>query len=469
MKLNKILESKNINNQLIINTLSTLLVNGIVFLSAPIFARILGPSDFGLTSLYISWVKISAIIFGFQTYASIGTAKHHFKKEKFDDYLSGALSLSLTTSVAFLLVALIFLPFIINFLEFNLQTIILLFITSIAFNIINFFITRFIHLKSAFKNFILAITISVSSIALSFILISIFENNLYLGRIYGYSIPYIILSVILLLFFFKNNFPSFNKKYWKYALTISTPMVFHAISQQILAQTDKVIIQKLLLESNVGIYALIVTFVHLINVIFQAFNNSWVPYYYEDLKENKINVLKIKEKNYLIFVSLMFYGFILVAPEIYKLYSSIEYWEGIKLIPIIAFGSYCNFIYLFPVNYEIFNKKTIFISVGTILAAILNIVLNLILIPIIGIYGAAIGTAISYFMLFVFHHNISKSISKKSLYKYTLEKQGYGFTLFSLMCIIFYVLIDQWIFRWIISILILLLFVYRFVKKKSIF
>ena len=76
-----------------------------------------------------------------------------------------------------------------------------------------------------------------------------------------------------------------------------------------------------------------------------------------------------------------------------------DYWEGVKIIPVVMlsyifYGLYVNFIvgiYL--------EKKSIYLPYITGVSALVNIALNFILIPAMGIMGAAVATAGSYFVI----------------------------------------------------------------------
>jgi O-antigen/teichoic acid export membrane protein len=61
-------------------------------------------------------------------------------------------------------------------------------------------------------------------------------------------------------------------------------------------------------------------------------------------------------------------------------------------------------------------KKTRLISFGTIIAALVNIGVNLIFIPIGGYLAAAITTTITYFILFLFHYFITTFLLKVNIY-----------------------------------------------------
>ncbi|EFO2533802.1 hypothetical protein B6P91_28030, partial [Escherichia coli] len=89
-----------------------------------------------------------------------------------------------------------------------------------------------------------------------------------------------------------------------------------------------------------------------------------------------------------------------------------RYRESISVVPVILIGNSLIHIYLSYVNFTFYKKKTIYVSIGTLLAVAINIALNYILIPIYGIHGAAWATVIAYFMLAFFHYLIATIMLK---------------------------------------------------------
>ena len=72
------------------------------------------------------------------------------------------------------------------------------------------------------------------------------------------------------------------------------------------------------------------------------------------------------------------------------------YWHGMGIIPIILAAYYFNGVITnFSAGFHIL-KKTKYITVVMWSAAIVNVVLNIILIPLVGIYGAAWATFAAY-------------------------------------------------------------------------
>jgi O-antigen/teichoic acid export membrane protein len=75
-----------------------------------------------------------------------------------------------------------------------------------------------------------------------------------------------------------------------------------------------------------------------------------------------------------------------------------DYWSGMGIIPIILFGYYFNGVFSnFAAGFHI-SKKTDYLPLVVGIAAIVNIAINFLTIPIWGIYGAAWATFIAYFV-----------------------------------------------------------------------
>ena len=230
-------------------------------------------------------------------------------------------------------------------------------------------------------------------------------------------------------------------------------------------------IQSLVSNSEAGIYSLAYSFGSVLSTVWTALNNSWVPFYYELSRKDEMSVLKQKARNYTELFTVIAIGFNLVYPEVYHIFAGKDYWSGTQLISIFSLGFYCMFLYSFPVNYEFFNKKTKLIAIGTVTAAVCNIILNYFLIISWGIYGAAIATAISYLLQFVFHFTCIKFfISKgKNDYPFSLRTFLPYIMLFCVSVTVCWLTSEMKYFRWIIGILIGLYELTRIIKRKTIF
>lgn len=118
-------------------------------------------------------------------------------------------------------------------------------------------------------------------------------------------------------------------------------------------------------------------------------------------------------------------------------------------------------------NYELFHQKNIWTPVGSIGAALINILINLVILKHMGAMGAAISTMISNMLLWLFHDIISRRMVKGYFYPF----RSYIFPVFlTVVCATFTFLIEDIpLCRWCIAICLGLVFFRKIYIKKSLF
>lgn len=92
------------------------------------------------------------------------------------------------------------------------------------------------------------------------------------------------------------------------------------------------------------------------------------------------------------------------------LFSTQAYWVGRTIALTLIEGIFFLFLYTLPVGVEYYTKNTKYIAVGSVLTAVLNVVLNYFGIKYFGYEAAAYTTLISYVVLFVLHWVIADRI-----------------------------------------------------------
>ncbi len=397
-------------------TIGNILLKGCIFLTLPIFTKILSTTDFGIYSSYIALEGIISAVIGMGLYGTIKNAKIDFK-EKFNDYLSTIICFSLFVLFIFIILSnsLYFLYG--DFIGYSRFIINVLILQSYGSFLIHLYGSK-LNIEFKYKSY-LGVTFfnTIGNIILSIILILyVFPYQRYLGRIVGSALPIIIVSVIIVLYILKNGKDYWNKKYIKYAILIGLPLVPHVVSQSLLSQFDRIMIEKMIGASEGGIYSYIYTICTILFIIVQSLDNAWNPWVYIRLSENNTSIIKKSFTKYIDFFSILTLGFLCLSPEIVVLFAGSEYWSGIDLIIPLTVSNYFVFLYMLPVGIEYYHKKTKFISLGTVCATIANLVLNFIFIKLFGFKAAAYTTLISYILLFVFHWIMASKYELSELY-----------------------------------------------------
>jgi O-antigen/teichoic acid export membrane protein len=464
----KPIKEKSISYIFIWQTAGKFVLHGISFFTAPIFTRLLTPSDYGQVAVYSAWVSLFSLFIGLQTHGSIANAKVKFGDDKIGSYLSSIMTLSVISFIILLGGVIAANKFLTAILGLRYDLVILLVIQSFASFCIAFYVSKLTQYKQAERSTLLSLLVSISSTVLAVVLLlSVSDNNRYIVKIYANAIPTIIIGFVIVGIVFLKGRKIYHKTYWNFCLSLTLPLILHGAGGLVLSQSDRVMLQKISGESEAGVYSFAYSIALVISILWMSFNTTWVPFYYDYKKNNQKDLLLIRAKNYINVFSVLTMGFILLAPEVYRIMAPQEYWPGISLIPLIALAYYFNFLYSFPANYEFYNAKTKLISMGTLCAAIINIICNFALIPVYAGVGAAIATLISFVFVFIFHEIIARFIIKNYDYKFMMYLKGLIPVI--LVSVLYYFTQALWYIRWGIGIVLGIYLLQRIIKNRAIF
>lgn len=416
---------------------------GIAFVTVPVFTRLLTTTDYGIVTTYNSWVSILTLVFGLAIYMGIRAAFIDYK-EKINDFMS--------VSTTFTLVSGVLMSFLIGggalVLKINVSFAVLFFclIQGLASALIqNYLMYLMMEYKYKFRTALMILPNLLSVIVSICVIVFILKTDLYMGRIIPSAIVSGGFALLTILLVYKKSRMLFNKKYLVYALKISAPLVLHGLALYVLSQSDRIMITWLADASQTGIYSLVYNFSMIATVITTALEGVWVPWFTEKLKNKDRNSINKLSTYYINIMMYAMIAIILVGPEVIRILASKPYWEGIIIIPPVVLANYVIFAYTMYVNVEHFYKKTPYITLNTLVAAIINIVLNYVFIPKYGYVAAAYTTLASYIVSFVLHSRYAKKI-EPTLYplKYFVK----SLLCISVSTIVFYLFKDYWYVRW---------------------
>lgn len=195
----------------------------------------------------------------------------------------------------------------------------------------------------------------------------------------------------------------------------SMPMIPNSISWWIVNASDRTIISSLISVSANGIYSVANKFSGIFITIYNLFNLSWTEsasMHINDDDRDKFFSNTIN--NMFKFFSSICIGIIACLPLIFSQLVKGNYMEAYLYIPILMVATLFNVVVgLYSVIY-IAKKETKEVAKTSVMAAIINIVINLLLVKKIGLYAAAFSTAIAYFAMMIFRYfDVKKYINIK--------------------------------------------------------
>ena len=460
---------KNKNKIAILNFLSNLLLRGISIFSAPVFSRLLGTSGYGIVSVYNVWTRILGVLLPMQSNQTIVNAKVEFSEQEQERYQSSILTMSLTGFAVAAVVCALFLRPISSLIKLPGILIFLMLLQAFGNFATSFAGSKYTYEFKAGRNFFMSIGITLASLGLSLVLVlSLPQENRYLGRIWGNVIVYAGLGAILTVGILRRGRSYFRPEYWKFCLVLAIPMVFYSLSDMFLAQSDQIMLQSMLDSTSVGLYGLAYTFCNVLFSIFHSLNNTWVPFFFEDMKNGEHEKVHISAINFLELFTILAMGFVLLAPEVFRIYARRDFWGGMNLIPLFSAGYYLNFLCTFPVNFEYYHMKHKVLATITISCAVVNLGLNYVLIRTFGTVGAALATTLSHLLQLTMHHVYASRVLGNGAYPYPVKMWiGYSICFLGAMAAA-YLMTDLWLVRWGVGAVLGLWELYRIRKRRGL-
>lgn len=195
--------------------------------------------------------------------------------------------------------------------------------------------------------------------------------------------------------FFKVS--SFDKNRLKDLLKIGLPLMPNFIVYWIYNSSDKVMISHLLNSSATGVYSVASRIGHISNLIYTAFAGGWLYFAYSTMNDADQVQMKSNMFEYLGAVSFAATVALMSIVRVgFKILFPAEYFAGYLVTPYLFLAPLLLMLYQVIANQFTIVKKTYMNLVTLSTGAVLNVILNLTLIPILGIEGASAATLIGY-------------------------------------------------------------------------
>lgn len=449
-------------------TICNLLQRGISILTVPIFTRLLTPDQYGVYSLYLSWLNILTIFTSLNLYYGVfNKAMVKYERDR-ERYISSMQGLVIVLCGVSFLIYLIFQHRFNNLLELNTSIVCMMFLEMLMMPAIQFWMSKK-RFEYDYRPIVkVSLLKSVLNPGLGIIFVMLFEYKAE-ARIFAIVLVETIIGMVVFIKQFKKGKCFYVKEYWLYAVKFNIPLIPHYLSGSVLNQGDRIVIQKMIGGAAVALYSVAYNVAMLSQLVTNAIAQAITPWLYNSLKRRDYDQINNKLKPIMILVALVSCGLMLLAPEIVWIFASKEYREAVYVIPPIAASVF--FIYMYNVysNFEFYYEKKGFIAIASIVAAGLNIVLNIVFIPLFGYVAAGYTTLFCYMVYAFAHFFFSRYICLKEIGNIKIfELRDFlicsiGVSLFSFLSELLYV---NYLVRYFI---ILLLLIIAFNKRNIIF
>ena len=365
------------------------------FLTMPLFTRLMTTAQYGQYMVYTSWSSIFTIFITlYLAFGCFNTAMVRFEEDS-DRYIAAIQGICTALAVVFLA---IYLPFR-NFFNklFELPTALVL--LMVAEIVMTFSLSCWYgKLRFSFRyKPVAAVTllIAVLSPLLAYFLVTASPEKGY-ARIFGYGLVVVAFGGAIYIRNLLRGKSFFHKKYWRYALSFNVPLIPYYLSQVVFNQSDRIMISHFSGQDKAGIYGVACTLALVLNFVLNAINDAYVPWLYRNLKiKNTSDSPKVA--NIIgVLMAVLLLGVIGLAPELIHLLAGEQYREAVWAVGPVAVSVLLLFYSQLFINIQFYYEQKGMLVFASLGAAVLNIVLNALMIPRFGFLAAAYTTLVSY-------------------------------------------------------------------------
>ena len=291
-------------------------------------------------------------------------------------------------------------------------------------------------------------------------LIVAFYNPNHLPAILAMTIANTVIAIFFMIVQRRNyGTPAYeNREFVQEVRRFSLPLAPIEIMSWLNASLSMLIITRFLGFHELGIYTRAVTLANLVNIIQAGFNAFWAPYAYANFKDHKDKLWEI-HKMMITVVTLLGLGIVLFQDVLFLMLGS-EFRSGAVFFPFLLLAPIC-WTYGEATGLGInISKKTHWSMIILGITVVTNLVLCLLLVPRMGLSGAAIGAAVSGLVSVVMRTIIGER-------HYRLLKNmryiGYSLLILSLLAVGNYLAVGHVMLRYVVTtgLLVLSCFVFH--------
>lgn len=389
---------------------------GVSFLTAPIFTRLLTTEEYGVITIYSSWLDVIGIFAMFGLYNNVYCRGILEFKEDKRNFTFSLLTLSNVITLGVFVLVWGVNRYLFRFLNVPDILILFMFFSFLLEPAFEFWKTdqRFDYKYKLLCFFMILVMVFAPTISIAGIYL--FPESKVVARIIGAQVITLALSAGCYVLEVMRSGGRPKMKYWKYAVAYNLPLIPYFLSTYILSSSDRLMIGYFWGEGKAGIYGIAYTMSAVANIVWSSINATLVPTIYKRCDEGRRHTLS----DLIIPIIAGYAGvcalIMLLSPEIIAFLAPSSYGEGMYIIPVIVGGVFYMSIFSIFSNIIYYEKKPKYVMGAGVAAAVMNFILNLIFIPTMGYFAAGYTTLASYLLQVGWSYWAVKRVTGESVY-----------------------------------------------------
>ncbi|GAB4284887.1 MAG: oligosaccharide flippase family protein [Marinilabiliales bacterium] len=392
----------------ILYTIGSLLPKITGFILLPVYTTYMSKADYGIIQSMQVIISILSIVFTLATERGIYRLYYDYKENEQKKTLIGNITLlifilsTLGCSIFLLFPEILhsFFPSIpfYPYYTYTLLTIYFLVFQSIPLSLL--------MIKEKALHYIIVTAISFAIVTLSILYFVVLKKQSAEGMIKGQMIGNLIMLPYYIYLLLKDCKFKITFKIIRSSLAFSLPMIPTLFSSWILNLSDRIFIERYSTLDDLGVYSVGYKIAGIIIIISAGIFKAYNPYFYKIANSDTNFIKKLTQSHNLLAITLIYICFVIafLSNEIVHFFINSKFSDAANFIPIISLAYLFQILsgLLNPIYYQ--EKKTLRLMFIVLFIAGVTLLLNYILIPKYGGYGAAWATVIAVFIYFVLEY-----------------------------------------------------------------
>ena len=226
------------------------------------------------------------------------------------------------------------------------------------------------------------------------------------GYLLAYILSEIVIDVCLIItagIFEDLKKARFDRDLFKRMILFSSPLILNNVSWWVIQSSDKVMVEAMISAAALGIYTAAAKIPALINVMVTIFQQAWGISAVKEFESSNDRKYYSTVLRYLfLFISGSCIIFVAIMKDFMSLYVGKDFIDAWHYVPLLLVSAvFAGVAGYFGSMYSAL-KKSVNNMLSTATAAAVNILINFLLIPSMGIWGAVIGTLVAYITIAFF-------------------------------------------------------------------
>ena len=389
---------------------------GISMITTPIFTRIMTEAEYGRYNVYISWFQILQILVSLNL--ASGVYMRGLVKNKDDEnrFTSSMMGLSTSWIIGCFLVYICFSGTINRLIGLSTLLMGAIFVEIWSTAAYQFWSSRNKnHYRYKALVIVTFLYTTLRPIVGVICVKSVAINEQVEARAISASIITFLFFVWIYIYLMRKGGIFFIKKYWIYGLTFNLPLIPHYLSQIVLNQADRLMINSICGANYAAYYSVAYVIANTLQILNSSITSTMSPWMYRAIDNKEYSSIGKVSYSILGLIAILNLLIIAIAPEIMKIMAPSNYSNAIWVIPPVTASVYFMFLYNLFAVFEYYFEKTNYIMISSVIAAVLNIILNAVFIPRFGYIAAGYTTLFCYIVYSFAHYYFMRKVIKKNI------------------------------------------------------